>query len=468
VYQLFLSIRFIWRHRLMTLIGAFFVGASLVVLIVVMAVMDGFQAKLKETFAGSEADLMVTPRYPGVDLGLLEEALRVRLGDRLVAAGPYFETISMVRREGFVDPSVMEEFQVSQVFGVDGRAEQRVNHFGEYLHEAPDRTKPMVVDLDEPFRVHDAEQASYDRIGVILGRGLARSLRVIPGQRVKLFALVSKGNADPGGGDPNLADYQLRQELFQVVGIYQSGNSEIDRNCVFMDETDFAKFFDARTARGSLRIRLADSDADFEAARDKIVDDWWAIVNESLPEGRVPPPWLRDENARAAYAFTVLPWSAHHEPMVRAIESEKAMILVIAFLIVIAGTSSIFAAQWLLVSDKVREIGILRALGADVKGVATIFVLNGFLMGILGSIGGTFAGLLFVDRIDDVHTFIGWVTGRDIFDPEIYLFRQIPTRVDPEQVLQFASAALVCTLIAAAIPALRAGLMDPARALHHE
>ena len=164
----------------------------------------------------------------------------------------------------------------------------------------------------------------------------------------------------------------------------------------------------------------------------------------------------------------MLPWSANHQAMVRAIESEKAMILVIAFLIVVAGTSSIFAAQWLLVSDKVREIGILRALGADVKGVATIFVLNGFLMGVLGSLGGTFGGLLFVRYIDSVHAFIRWLTGRDIFDPDIYLFSEIPTKVDPEQVTQFAIAALVCTLIAAAIPALRAGLMDPARALHHE
>jgi len=468
VYQLFLSFRFIWRHRLMTLIGSFFVAASLVVLIVVMAVMDGFQAKLKDTFAGSEADLIVTPRDPGVELDLLEDALRARLGERLVAAGPHYETISIVRREGNVDQSTMDEFPVAQVFGVDGRAEQRVNHFGEYLHEVPDRTKPTVEDMDEPFKVHDIAQASYGRIGVILGSRLARSLRVRQGYRIKLFALVAKSDDAGNGGGEDLADYQLRQELFQVVGIYKSGNSEIDRSCVFMDHEDFAKFFDRKTARASLRIKLADPDTEFDEARDIIFDDWWAIVNESLPDGRRPAPWLRDEAALADHAFTVLPWWAHHEAMVRAIESEKAMILVIAFMIVIAGTSSIFAAQWLLVSDKVREIGILRALGADVRGVATIFILNGFLMGVLGSLGGTVGGLVFVDHIDDVHAFIRWVTGREVFNPEIYLFREIPTRVDPQQVLQFAAAALVCTLIAAAIPAMRAGLMDPARALHHE
>ncbi len=450
----------------MTLIGSFFVGASLVVLIVVMAVMDGFQSKLKETFSGSSADLIVTPRFDA-DLTRLDAELRKQLGDRVVATGPFLETISMVRREGMVDPSVMDEFQVAQVFGVDGRAEQRVNHFGTYLHRPPTRIQSTVKDLDDPFKVHDIEQASYGRVGVILGKGLAARLHVGPGQRVKLFALVSKGGAADGSG-ASLDDYELRQELFLVVGIYQSGNGDIDRQCVFMDHEDFARFFDPRTARRSLRAKLADPDTQFREAADIVTDQWWELVEGSLPDGRAPPPWLRKETARSSYAFTAKPWWYQHEAMVRAIESEKAMILVIAFLIVIAGTSSIFAAQWLLVSDKVREIGILRALGADVRGVATIFVLNGFLMGVLGSIGGTGAGLLVVRYIDNIHRGITSLTGREIFDKNIYLFDSIPTRVDPEQVTQFALAALACTLIAAAIPALRAGLMDPARALHNE
>jgi len=353
------------------------------------------------------------------------------------------------------------------VFGIDGRKEQRVNQFGTYLHEVPKREVCTVRDLDDPFRVHDPEEASYGRIGVILGSGLASQLRVVPGQRVKLFALVSRASRG-GNGNPDLADYELRQELFLVVGIYRSGNSDIDRQCVFMDYGAFERFFDARTARHALRVRLADPQAQFDEAQARIDGDWWKLLNESLPDGRAPPPWLRPETARPRSAFLAQPWWYQHVSMMRAIESEKAMILVIAFLIVIAGTSSIFAAQWLLVSDKVREIGILRALGANVRGVATIFVLNGFLMGVVGSIGGTLAGLLVVDRIDKIHAAISWLTGRPVFDPSIYLFDKIPTRVDPEQVTQFAAAALICTLIAAAIPALRAGLMDPARALHHE
>ncbi len=469
MYVPFLSLRFIQRHWLMTLIGSFFVGASLVVLIVVMAVMDGFQFKLKETYAGSSADMIVTPRFKA-DLSKLDVALRERLGERLVATAPHYQTITMVRREGLVDPALMEEFQVAQVFGVDGAAEQRVNRFREYLHRAPDRIDPMVEDLDEPFKVHDPELAAFGFEGVILGADLQRELHVVRGQRIKLFALVPRSRKDEKGTNVQLQDFELRQRLFLVLGTYKSGNSEIDSRSVFMSDKTFTTFFDAGTSRRSIRAKLADPDDGFQECHDLLEDDWFSLVEKSLPAGQPLPPWLVDErpDAELIRAFHVHPWWEQYLNLVRAIESEKAMILVIAFLIVIAGTSSIFAAQWLLVSDKVREIGILRALGAHVGGVASIFVMNGFLMGLVGSAAGTGLGLVAVRYIDTIHDAIRWVTGRDPFNPEIYLFTKIPTRVDMTQIGQFAVAALICTLIAAAIPAIRAGFMDPAKALHHE
>ena len=167
-------------------------------------------------------------------------------------------------------------------------------------------------------------------------------------------------------------------------------------------------------------------------------------------------------------AAKVETWEDLNVTLVQAIETEKRMILVIAFLIVVAGASSIFAAQWLLVSDKLREIGLLRALGARVPGVASLFVLNGFLMGLLGSAGGVVVGLAAVEYIDVVEDAVSFLTGSEVFNREIYLFDSIPTHVDHAQVLRYAVAALVCTLIAAFIPALRAAFMDPAEALHRD
>ncbi len=471
MYPIFLSLRFVQRHWLMTLIGAFFVGASLVVLILVMAVMDGFQSQLKATYVGSTADLIVTPRFEA-DLDQLAVAMKGRFPDSIAATAPHYETITMVRRSGDVDRSIMDEFQVGRVFGIDGIREQQVNSFGQYITTKDSKSKERLVpqvDLTKPFDVWDPDLAVMGFHGVILGHDLMRELHVLPGQKVKLFSL-RQHEADPAGNGGNVAldDFELKQELFVVVGIYKSGNSEIDGRSVFMSHEKFDSFFNARTSRRAVRARLRRGDNDFPEIEEVFQSEWREFFHKSLPQGVRAPPAIANPDTPMIAAFRVEPWWAQYLHLVLAIQSEKRMILVIAFLIVLAGTSSIFAAQWLLVSDKVREIGILRSLGAGVKGVAATFILNGFLMGVLGAVGGTLGGLLVVRHIDTIHDWISALTGQEVFDSKIYLFEKIPTEVDPQQVTMFATAALVCTLIAAAIPALRAGLMDPARALHHE
>jgi lipoprotein-releasing system permease protein len=244
-----------------------------------------------------------------------------------------------------------------------------------------------------------------------------------------------------------------------VVGLYQSGNSEVDRSCMFMDHEAFRRLFSADVSKASIRCRLKDPEG-IEDARAALIAVLDKLVARSAPPGVAVEPWQQRMYPES--------WKDRNRTLVQAIESEKSMILVIAFLIVIAGTSSIFAAQWLLVSDKIREIGILRALGANFNGVVSIFVLNGFLMGILGSAGGAFGGLLVVGYIDTVAGWISWITGRPVFDPKIYLFPSIPTQVNYGEVTHYAVAALVCTLIASAVPAIRAGLLNPAEALHRD
>jgi len=448
VYRIFLSLRFLAHHWLMTLIGSFFVGASLVILVVVMAVMDGFQAKLKDTIRGSSADLVVTPRYPVV-LDQLEQALLDTLGPQVAAAAPFLQTITLARKEGEVDSALEETYHVALVCGVDGIKEQRVNRFGEYLLDAGGENTQKI--RNAPFAIDDPMEKALGTVGVIVGRDLLRDMGIVVGDRLRLFSLT------PKDGDE---DFEMREQLFLVVGAYKSSNSDLDKRWLFMDHEAFAGFFDAAAARPSVRMRFADPEQPYGSVRPALQADLPRIAERSVVPGH---RWRRGERT-----FSLDSWTTENATLVRAIESEKSMILMIAFLIVVAGASSIFAAQWLLVTDKVREIGILRALGAQVGGVVTIFVFNGFLMGILGSLGGALLGLFAVDQIDLLHDFVSWISGRPVFDPRIYLFEKIPTQVDHAQVLRYAIAALVCTLVASTVPALRAGLMDPAKALHRD
>jgi lipoprotein-releasing system permease protein len=458
MYRLFLSLRFLRHHWLMTLIGSFFVGASLVILVVVMAVMDGFQAKLKETIAGASADLMLSPGW-NCDPVRLAAAVE-ELVPGVEAAAPYYETITLTRKAGKVDP-MREKMHYAAVFGIDPAREPRVNRFAEYLSVIQDRggvRRQAVRDPANPFEVLDPLDRASGTVGVVIGVGLAKELNVLPKEKIRIAIAETKG--DEANGGPKEVSLKYLQVV--VVGLYQSGNSDLDKSCVFMDQRDFRGFFGEEMARASVRCKLADPDRfDSEAAAAAIRPVLDKLAERSvIPAGAEVPKSQR----RMVPEF----WRDRNRALAQAIESEKSMILVIAFLIVVAGTSSIFAAQWLLVSDKIREIGILRALGADFNGVVSIFVLNGFLMGLLGALGGTFGGLLVVRYIDAVHEGIEWVVGKKVFDPTIYLFDKIPTRVDSAEVARYAGAALVCTLIAAAIPAIRAGLMKPAEALHRD
>ena len=459
MYRFFLSLRILRHHWLMTLIGSFFVGASLLILVVVMSVMDGFQAKLKETLAGSSADLQLTPRWR-CDTVALAKAIE-ELVPEVVAAGPFDETVTLTRKAGSVD-AMREKMHYAAVFGVDPLREARINKFTEYLAPLDRRTRvrgaPSVRDVSQPFRVYSELEAASGTVGVVLGKVLAEDLGVFLNEKIRI-AIAEPGDDIPGGAGPSEVSLKYVQVL--VVGYYESGNSEVDRSCVFMDHEAFRKLFTGDAARLSVRCRLTDSDASLEPALDRV-----RSVLDTLVKRSVQPPGAQLENWQQQMRPET--WKQKNRSIVQAIESEKSMILVIVFLIVVAGTSSIFAAQWLLVSDKVREIGILRALGAEFGGVVSIFVLNGFLMGLIGSLGGTLGGLLVVRNIDTVHVWISALFGRPVFDPDVYLFPSIPTLVDYGEVTRYAVAALVCALVASAIPAMRAGFMNPAQALHRD
>ena len=457
MYRLHLSFKFLRHHWLMTLIGSFFVGASLVILVVVMAVMDGFQERLRQTVSGSSADFIVTPRYPAV-LDNLAAALKEHV-PQVVAASPFEQTLTFVQRTGKIDP-LEDKLEYAQVYGIDGWREQEVNRFGEYLRYRGSRL-PSVKDLHDPFKVHDALDEASGIKGVIVGSGLLRRLRSDVGDRIRIAALRRKpaSSDGTGGAGTTVDDYDQDWLVFRVVGVYESGNSDKDRSCLFLDWRVVQELWSVDLRKSSVRCRLTDPDG-YQDARRALGARIEPVIRESAVPGVVIASYDK--------ALLAESWMDENATLVRAIESEKSMILIIAFLIVVAGTSSIFAAQWLLVSDKVREIGILRALGAGVEGVMSVFVLNGFLMGVLGSVGGTLCGLFVVDKIDYVHQLVKVLTGRDVFPADIYLFTSIPTRVNYDDVTRYAGAALVCTLIASAIPALRAGLMDPAKALHRE
>ena len=122
----------------------------------------------------------------------------------------------------------------------------------------------------------------------------------------------------------------------------------------------------------------------------------------------------------------------------------------------------------MIVVEKTRDIGILKALGASGGGVMTIFLAYGFSLGTVGCGAGLVLGLSFVRYIDDIRRFVEWITGREVFDPSIYYFQKIPTIIEPLTIAWIISGALAIAVLASILPARRAASLRPVEALRYE
>ena len=144
------------------------------------------------------------------------------------------------------------------------------------------------------------------------------------------------------------------------------------------------------------------------------------------------------------------------------------LILFLFAIISMVAVVLIFAIFWAMVSEKTKDVGILRSIGGSKLGIAWLFLRYGLIIGVLGAaIGGTLAYVI-IRNINPIHEWLTHVTGRAIWDPAFYLFSRIPDEVEPGKAAIVLVSAVLCSVLGALIPAVRAANMDPVRALRFE
>ncbi|QDT16346.1 FtsX-like permease family protein [Alienimonas californiensis] len=174
------------------------------------------------------------------------------------------------------------------------------------------------------------------------------------------------------------------------------------------------------------------------------------------------------KQAFPAERFSVGTWESKQGPLLAAVDMETTILNVLLFLIVAVAGFGILAIFYMIVVEKTRDIGILKALGAGSRGIMSIFLSYGISLGLVGAGAGVVLGLLFVRYINEVEKFISYLTGREVFDERIYYFPEIPTRVDPLTVFWVALGAVFIAVAASILPARRAAALHPVQALRYE
>lgn len=236
-----------------------------------------------------------------------------------------------------------------------------------------------------------------------------------------------------------------------VIDFYSSNMHEYDSSFAFMPLKKLQQLrgmIDPLSGEGNvsaIQIRLK-PEANLVAAKQKL-------------EQRFPS---------ALSPFMIQTWQDIQRPILSAVDLEVTILNILLFLIIAVAGFGILATFYMIVVEKTKDIGILKALGAPSTGVMSIFLGYGVALGAVGAGAGILLGLAFVWKINEIADLIQWVTGREVFDPTVYFFSEIPTIVDPLTIAWVAAGSIAIAVLASVLPALRAARMHPVEALRYE
>ena len=270
---------------------------------------------------------------------------------------------------------------------------------------------------------------------------LEKVTMVRPGEDVTITT-VTAGRPQPVSFEATICD------------IFRSGMSEYDSQLVLMNLEQLQQ------NRGML-VR--------DPATDEIVSD--AITSIQIKLKDYADSEMVVEKLKAVFPpglVTVRTWESKQGLLLSAVEMETAILNVLLFLIITVAGFGILAIFFMIVVEKTRDIGILKSLGASSRGVMSIFLSYGLGLGMVGSVAGVCIGLVFVRYINQIEEALSWLTGRRVFDRDIYYFSSIPTYVSPAMVCWVAAGAMGIAVLASVLPARRASRLHPVRALRFD
>jgi len=268
--------------------------------------------------------------------------------------------------------------------------------------------------------------------GIVLGVDLARALQVGPGDKVSLVA--PQGSFTPAGVLP-------RVKQFQVLATFESGHYEYDSALAVIHLADAQRVF-RQAGPNAVRLRLADMQRAPEVAQ---------RLSHTLGGGL----WARD-------------WTTQNKTWFAAVKVEKRMMLIILTMIVAVAAFNVMSTLVMTVTEKQSAIAILRTLGAGPRSIMAIFIVQGALIGVIGTFAGLAGGLLLANNLDVIVPAIEHLFGVHFLDPSVYFVSTLPSDPQAADIVPITVISLLLSLVATLYPSWRASRVQPAQALRYD
>jgi len=391
------------------------------------------------------------------------------VGSKIAAMTPTLEVFAMLQ---FSFNGEMNTRMVDLI-GVEPQSRAQVGGFAEHLVLQANHPKPS-FDLNAEgkarLEMHDQQRRLFQiqavpdpprageppppepppwtekaPVGIILGYAIAhfRLKSKNPEEPVKDFRVLYPG-------DDVIVTTVSGQKLapvydrFTVCDYFKSEMSEYDSKYVFVPLEYLQRLRAMEDRVTSIQIKLKD-----ERDAKEVVDQLKVMFPEEA-------------------GYLVNTWEDKQAPLLAAIGIERGLLNVLLFLIICVAGFGILAIFAMIVVEKTRDIGILKALGASNSGVLKIFLGYGLLLGVVGAVLGTALGLTITIYINQIEKKLGSITGQDIFPRDVYYFDKIPTDIQGWSIALINFGALAIAVLFSILPALRAALLHPVRALRYE
>ena len=410
--ELFIGSRYLRAKRrnhfisFISFISVFSLALGITLIITVLSVMNGFQFEIKDRILSMTAHATVLELDGKLrDWQKVEQELEGNT--EIQGSAPYVQGQGMIVHGKQVTGAMLT--------GIDPQLESKVSRIGNHLQEGS-------LDILKP-----------GEFGILLGGDLANYLNVDIGE--KITVITPEATVTPAGIIPKF-------RRFTVVGTYAVGMPQYDRNTAAIHISDAKRLFRLGDAVTGLRLRFEDL---FDAQE----------ITYKLRDQLGGTYWVTD-------------WTYHNRNFFRALKMEKTMMFIITIIIVFVAAFNIISMLVMVVTEKQSDIAIMRTLGVSPKSIMGIFVVQGTVIGLVGTLLGALGGVLLSSNLESIVRMIEKIRGAKFLSPDVYPISDFPSEIIPSEVIVICLVAFVITVLATIYPAWKAARTQPAEALRYE